>query len=170
MNRPPSLIGVTDKLLSSLSLRQAYHCKMAGWYVRRYAHLVGLDNRWQMFGRQARFNWWYVITARYADPEEIVLSLPRQSKRTFLQRTLFDFKEAKFHLNLYGSDEGRKAYARYLCRQHPTHKGAPIESITFELHYQNILEPEEAAKRGIHVDPTIHRRVLNVFRWASVEE
>ena len=84
------------------------------WLIMHYAHLVGLDNRWIMFSRLPRFNWWYVFKAKYSDGTEVVLPLPRQSNRALLER-YFDFREAKFHLNIYNNPSAREAYANQYC-------------------------------------------------------
>ena len=146
--------------------------------IRTYAHYVGLDNRWQMFGRQSRFNWWYVIKGRYRDgsrEEEIVLDLPRQSEqsgvpRTPLQYHFLDFREGKFHLNMYREPYDRAAYARYLARKFPTHDGMPIESIAFELHYQNLNTPDEARATGTHLQPETHHFIYNRFQADGILE
>src|SRR5207247_458431 len=83
----------------------------------RSSHPTVLGNLWQMFGRQSRFNWCFPISAVYGNAERINLLLPPQSDRTFWQGTLFDFREGKFHLNLYPSPELREAYAHHLCRE-----------------------------------------------------
>ena len=164
MNRPLWLSQRASHLLStSLSPMGAYRVRFCGWLMMWYAHVTGLDNRWQMFSHNSRFNWWYVINARYADSTTVVLPLPRQSPRTFWQRTLFDHKEAKFHLNIYGDPSARERYARYLCRQYPVHEGSPITGIIWELHHQMILNPKEAAVRGTHLEPNSYGRVLNTF-------
>jgi hypothetical protein len=138
----PGVVGLADKL---------------------YAHLTGLDNRWQMFGALPRINWWFLIKAEYADGTTVVLPLPLQSERTFWQRALFDFKEMKFHNNIYNEAPGRRAYASYLSRQYPSHEGAPIKAIIWELHGQKIRPPWVAAAQGSHLEPRTVSRVLDVF-------
>lgn len=165
MNRPVPLIEGGDALLGRyLSPLSAHYVRLVGWYIHRYAHLTGLDNRWQMFGEQSRFNWWYVIKARYEDLEPRVLPLPFQSERSFVQHLFFDFKETKFHLNLYPRPEARKAYARYLCRQYPVYAGRSITSVIFELHWQMLRPREEASRVGWHLYPETHNRVVNRFK------
>lgn len=145
----------------------AYRLRQAQWLVRRYAHLVGLDNRWLMFTTLHRFNWWYLIKARYADSALVVLSLPRQSPRTFWQRHFFDFREAKFHLNIYSDPAGRVAYARHLCRRFPDHDGARVQSIVIELHHRLILPPAEARRRGQAWSADSHGRVIDLIPCGS---
>jgi len=151
MNRP----GVF-----ALSSDAAYPVLLGDWVIQEYAFLAGLNNQWQMFGRQSRFNWWYVIKARYADGTDVVLPLPLQSDRSFWQSTLFDFKEIKLQLNLYPRPEAREAYAYYLARQYPTKDGQPINWIYYELQWQMLMPREEASRTGTHVYPQVSGQVL----------
>ena len=171
MNRPVFLIQVVNKIVDNhTSAVFTYKLKLFSWYIKSYAHIVGLDNKWQMFGRQSRFNWWYLIKAKYDDSKTIALALPRQTPRNFLERNLIDFKEGKFHLNLYNNEIGRETYSRYLCRQFSNLNGSPIQSIIFELWYQNILPPEEAEKKGKYLDPNVYSQVLNEFKCHEAEK
>lgn len=139
-----------------------YAVRMALWYDAVYAHGVGLDNRWQMFGHQSRWNWWYEIKGRYGG-REVAFPIPGQSERTFLERHFFDFKEAKFALNVYDSQAYRLGYSDYLRRAYPTHEGVPLDGVIWELSYQRILDPDEARAKGTHLDPTITKQTLDVF-------
>jgi hypothetical protein len=136
---------------------------LAGRLDELYAHLTGLNSRWQMFGALPRINWQFVIKAQYADGTTVVLPLPGQSERTFWQRTLFDFKEMKFYTNLYNDRPGRRAYASYLCRRYPSREGVPVKAIIWELHGQPVRPPWRAAATGSHLEPTSVITVLDVF-------
>ena len=118
-----------------------------------------------MFAHNSHFNWWYVVKAQYADDAIVVLSMPDHGPRTFWQRNFFDFREAKLDLNIYSSILGRNAYSSYLRRQYPLHGDAPLTSITWELQYQNILDPMEARARGSHLEPTTSTQLLNRFDY-----
>lgn len=146
----------------------AHKVRFIAWLIRRYAHLVGIDNRWQMFSTLHRFNWWYVVSAKYKDSGSITLPIPMQSKRTFLEKEFIDFKEAKFYLNIYNNALGREAYAHYLCRQYPKLDGSPIESIIYELNYQNILPLKEARKQKRTQEHKINNMFLNEFKCPEV--
>jgi len=164
MNRPDSFINTINGIISSYgSSDLSYKATISSWYIKIYAHIVGLDNRWEMFGRQSRFNWWYRIKAKYANGEIITLPLPRQSPRNWFESSLIDFKEGKFHLNLYTRAVEREIYSRYLCRQFSQLNNVPIISVIFELHYQYILPPEEAFKQDKYIDPQVYSSVLNEF-------
>lgn len=134
----------------------AYRIKNLGWRWRQYGYNAGIDNRWTMFGYQSRWNWWYDIRAIYSDgnsEHSVLLPLPNQSSRTLAQKQIFDLKERKFELNLYGNAVAREAYARYLARQYPTHEGMPIKSIRWYLGTQGILPPDEAiAKQSLYTE------------------
>ena len=171
MNRPGSFTRYANKIIDSFhSPVITYKFQLLSWYIKSYAHIVGLDNKWQMFGRQSRFNWWYLIKAKYENSEIITLPLPRQTPRNFIERNLIDFKEGKFHLNLYNNEVGREAYSRYLCREFLNLDSSPIQSIVFELWYQNILPPEEAEKKGKYLDPNVYSQVLNEFKCHEAEK
>jgi len=161
MNRP----GVF-----ALSPDAPYPVLLGDWFVQEYAFLAGLNNQWQMFGRQSRFNWWYVIKARYADGTDQVLPLPLQSDRSFLQSALFDFKEIKLQLNLYPRPEAREAYAYYLARQYPSRNGQPIVWIIYELQWQMLMPREEASRTGTHVYPQISSQLLQTVDVSRVGE
>src|SRR5258707_6027873 len=80
MNRPEPVMRVSDDFLDKLSPQGAYRLSYAGWLLAEYAHKSGLDNRLQMFGRQSRFNWWFLIKAK-TDTATVDLPLPLQSHR-----------------------------------------------------------------------------------------
>jgi hypothetical protein len=159
-NQPEVFEGFKARTLAAwLSPPTTYRIRYAEWWVRRWAHLAGLDNRWTMFSTVHRFDWWYVIKAiRLAGPE--VLPLPLQSQRSLVERRFWDHKEAKIHLNLYGRQDWRHAYGRYLCRQLAA-AGDPAGMVTFELHHQTYLERREAAARGTHLEPSSHAQVID---------
>lgn len=137
--------------------------------MTQYAHKLGLDNRWQMFGRQSRFNWRFHIYGLYSDgltTRAWLLPDPRQVPRNWIERNLIDFKEGKYQLNIYDNRPARMAYAFYLARRYPLHEGLPIQSVVYELRHQWIREPRQAQMLGSHLDPTVHKRVLDVF-WVG---
>ncbi len=140
-----------------------YRTRYAAWLVDRYAHLSGLNNRWQMFSHQSRFNWWYGVKALTAAGRAVELDLPGLGQRRFAQRWLFDFREAKYHLNLYGNEDLRQRYARHVCRQWPAIGGDPVLGIRFQLHHQDLLDPAQARARGTHLDPEISTSTMNEF-------
>ena len=170
-NRPGFTSGIHDKFLSHLSGAASYSIKYVEWYITDkllwYAYLIGLGNRWLMFGYQNHFNWWYQIKGKYADSEVMLLPLPRQSKRTFWQWLLFDFKEAKILHNIYPNAYAREAYAKYLCRKFASHNNSLIESIIWEINWQYILDPKTANERGTYLDPNISSQVMHVFNCSQ---
>ena len=173
-NRPGFVTSVQDKLLNScFSQLAAYNIRYVEWFISDklawYAYLVGIGNRWIMFGFQNHFNWWYQIKAKYADSETVLLPLPRQSKRTFWQWLLFDLKEAKILHNMYPSEGARQSYSYYLCRRFSLYNNSSIDSILWELHWQNILEPKYARERGTYLDPKEYSQVLNEFKCPKSE-
>jgi hypothetical protein len=166
MNRPGSLVRAWDRALAaSPSPAAAGLLRQADYVDRNYAHVAGLDPTWQMFGGLSRFDWWFVIKARYAGGKEVVLPLPLQSDRTPWERTMADFKEVKYHLNMYGDRPTRKAYSIYLARLYPEHDGAPVRQIVWELHYQNFRPMDETRRLGSHLEPASHYVVLDTFTY-----
>jgi len=148
------------------SPEDVHRLEMASWRLQRYAYFAGLDNRWQMFGYQSRFNWWYVIRGVYSDGRHeklVLLPLPNQSGRTICDSFLFDLKEIKFELNIYLNPTAREAYSRYIARQFPERDGMPIRSVRWELGCQMILPPDEAVQRQELLYPRCSVQVLNEF-------
>jgi hypothetical protein len=163
-NRPEELALAVDRRLDqSLSPLGAWRVRYASWLVQRYAHLVGLDNRWEMFGRQSRFNWHYVLRGRYGDAGEHALPLPLQTGRTSFEDLVLDFKEPKFHLNLYPDQPRRERYAQYLCRRFPSRGGRRIDAIVFEIRWQELRSRAEASASGEHLAAIEYSRPLDVF-------
>jgi hypothetical protein len=141
-----------------------YRLRYTGWLIDRYAHLSGLNNRWEMFSHQSRFNWWYGIQAVTPDQTAVDLNLPGVGQRTFAQRTFFDFREAKYHLNLYPDPTLRQRYGRYLCSglarvRVPDH--GRVEKIRFLLHHQMLRSRADARVLGTHLEPNIFTRTLD---------
>jgi len=167
MNLPDFLCARMDQVIEQgLSPTTSFRLKYTSWRWQQYAYFTGLDNKWQMFGYQSRFNWWYDIRAIYSDgvvTKQLLLPLPNQSARTLSQRILLDFKERKFELNIYLNETARESYSRYLARQYPTLEELPIQSIRWHLGYQNILPPSEAVARKQLHDPKCHVQLLNDF-------
>lgn len=168
-NQPPAFVEWKQRTAESLlGSRPAWVLRYGEWLIRRYAHIVGLDNRWMMFSRLPRFDWWFVIKAKHRDFTHEVLPLPRQSERSFAQRVFFDFKEAKLHLNIYHRPQARWAYGRHLCRATADRTGTLPLAIVWERHYQNILPRSEAAASGTHLAPEVRSEIIQVVECVGV--
>jgi hypothetical protein len=163
INRPKALVRQWDRALAACPSPAAAALRQADYLDQYYAHVSGLDPSWQMFGALSRFDWWYVIKARYADGHEVLLPLPLQSDRTWWERNMADFKEVKFHLNMYNDRPTREAYAIYLARLYPEDNGVPLKEIVWELHFQNLRPMEETRRLGSHLEPASHFFVLDTF-------
>src|SRR5262249_4158284 len=94
------------------------------------------------------------------------LPLPPPSEPTFWERHFADFKEGILQRVQIIDEEARKAYADYLCRSYPTHDGAPVRSIVWELEWQDLPPPGASAAP----DATVHTQVLGVYPAAPVRE
>jgi hypothetical protein len=161
MNRTPEMIIAADGWLTdNLSPQDAYTFRRAGWMVQQYAYAVGLDNRWIMFGRQSRFNWRFLFSGVHADGTASLLPLPRQGPRSFFERNFLDFREAKFHLNIYSSPELIEAYGRHLCRAHPAAGGAAVQAVRIELEHHMLHEPAAARAARTAVASPRYTRLL----------
>jgi hypothetical protein len=127
-----------------------YRLSVANWQWYQYAHFAGLDNVWQMFGKQSEFNWHYDIRGVYdsgSGEKWVLWPLPGQSPRTWAQTYFFDFREPKLALNIYRQEFARQACMRYLARMYPKHEGMPLTKVRWNLRYQMILPPDEAVRR-----------------------
>jgi hypothetical protein len=148
------------------SAEDVHRLQMASWRLQCYAYFAGLDNRWQMFGYQSRFNWWYVIRGVYSDGTHenlVLLPLPNQSGRTIGDAFLFDLKEIKFELNIYLDPAAREAYSRYIARRFPDRDGMRIKAVRWELGCQMIVPPDEAVERQELLYPQCSVQMLNEF-------
>jgi hypothetical protein len=148
------------------SPQDVHRLQMASWRLQRYAYFAGLDNRWQMFGYQSRFNWWYVIRGVYSDGAReklVLLPLPNQSGRTIWDALLFDLKEIKFELNIYLNPTAREAYSRYIARRFPERDGMRLKSVRWDLGCQMIVPPGEALERQELLYPQCSFLTLNEF-------
>ena len=101
VNRPVPIKEIQGNKLKEILHSPRYDSigSKIGILFTSYGELVGLGTRWLMFILQDKYNWSYLIKAKYADSSEIILPIPRQGKRSFLQREFFDFKDAKFQYN-----------------------------------------------------------------------
>jgi hypothetical protein len=124
-----------------------------------------------MYGLQSRFNWRYEIIATYGDGDQALdrlLPLPRQSERTVWQRRVVDFKEAKFHLNIYNDPLARETYAHYLARQFPEFQGQRLKRIRYDLKFQYILPPLVAVKEQQLLESWVETDTVSNFELSRV--
>ena len=134
----------------------------------RYAQITGLNNRWGMFASLERENWWLIIKARYKNNKTVILPLPKQSKRTFSQKYVFDFKEAQFRTRIYNNKTKQERFAEFLCRKFSKHNDSLIESIIFDRYEQKVFELKEANKLGDFLEPNIKHIGQNIFKCPEV--
>jgi hypothetical protein len=160
-NRPFWLVRSSDSVLEAWGGYGAYRVKYAGWVLARYEHAAGLDNRWEMFSTQPRFNWWFDIKGVNDQGAAFDLEVPSQGNRSVLDTAFFDFREAKYTLNLYANPELRARYANYLCRQSPVLGGRPIVAVRITLWHQPLRTPHEASVTGRHLVPQAYSRIMD---------
>ncbi|MBK8090827.1 MAG: hypothetical protein IPK32_02200 [Verrucomicrobiaceae bacterium] len=150
-----------------------YRLSLVHWRWQQYAHLAGLNNVWQMFGKQSEFNWHYDIRGVYGSGKAekwVLLPLPGQSKRTWAQTYIFDFRQRKLDLNIYRDEFARQACMRYLARLYPEHEGMPLTKIRWNLRYQMILPPDEAVRRQKLVSDDWHTIDFGRYTLPTKEE
>jgi hypothetical protein len=142
----------------ALSPMTAWRLGYAAWYIRRYAYAVGLDNRWEMFSYVYRTERRFVIQAQYKDGTADLLPLPLQGNRTLWQAVFADFREFKFHLNLYRDRAALDAYLSWLVRTFSNYKDRVVDAITIEIEERPFHPtPQEAAEHGTHYSGPIRR-------------
>jgi len=110
------------------------------WLGHRAAWLAGLTGKWRMFAPVDRFNWRMEFVGIDGAGTETVLR-PAYPQRTFWERNLFDFRNQKLELNIYGNEPLRREFARSFCR-------ADTQKVRVDLLSRNILSPQEARARG----------------------
>lgn len=134
-----------------LSPMNAWRLGLIPFAVHWYSHKAGLDNRWEMYSSLHRFDWTLVAVGIDREGQAVLLPEPMQVPRTWWQRRITDFREAKFQLNIYQWPELQARYASYLHRTYPDNQGVPIDTIRFDLRYRMFAEtPVEARQRGTH--------------------
>jgi len=148
----------SDNLISEIN----WYIGRSDWFINHIGWVVGLKNYWRMFSPVDRFNWYMVVTAIHQDGEETLLPLSQQTRRNFWERNLVDFREAKFQLNIYGSQTAQGFYAQYLCRRYQDIDN-PVTAIRIDLHSQSILSPDEAKRRGAYLEEEIIKRPWGTF-------
>jgi hypothetical protein len=170
MNRPKGLIESADRPPRDQPNPTASLLVIASALDQMYAHVTGLDNVWSLYAMVARGDTWHRITAEYADGTAVLLPLPLQSERTFWQRHVVDFKEVILQSSHFLNPAAREEYTDYLRRQYPTHNGAPIRAIIWEIRWQYFLPPDDPRAQGSHLAPEVHTRTLGVYPAAACKE
>lgn len=149
---PQRIRRVTDKIFPSLKL------------IREYASAISVTAHWGMFTSLEKEKWWILIKGKYENSqEEVILPIPLQGKRDFLEKYFFDFREVKFFVNLFKEKYRQERYARYLCRRFPENKGSKIIKIIYEQYIQKKYNPKEAWERGYYLEPSYNKTVLNTY-------
>lgn len=134
------------------------------WVLNKYSQFTGLNNRWGMFTTPDSRNWWLTVKAKYKNNKIITLPLPKQSKRTFIEKFVFDFRETQYRARIYNEKSRQKRYAYFLCRNFSSYEKSPVESIIFERQEQKVLELKEASKRGYYLEPIVKEAGVNIFQ------
>lgn len=134
-----------------LSAEQARAARQVPYALNWYAHKVGLDNRWEMYSSLMRGDWTIIAIGVDANGQRVLLPEPLQSSRTLFQRSVVDFREAKYQIHLTRWPSECARYVSYLKRRYPTHNGVKIESIVLNLRFRSYAASTyDAARTGSH--------------------
>ena len=153
--------AVFDGCLSILSFDS---CRALCVDSLRLGYLTGVGNRWVMFSEVPHARTWYTIEATFENsPQRKLLPLPEQSARSFLERTIVDFREPKLLLTVSpgSANDSRTRYAKYLCRKLSVKK---ITSIAFVSHTQLLWDRATAAAKGYHLQPKVSALLIEEIR------
>ena len=132
----------------------------ADWAVQNAGRLVGVRNLWRMFSPPDRLNWYMTFSGVYEDGREEILPLPHQIPRSFLQRNLIDFREAKYMLNIRAlTKPAEHYYEQYLCRTLQDHRSRLV-AVSLVMRTQDMRSPQEAREQGTFLAPDV-----NMTRW-----
>ena len=155
-NAPQRIRKITGKIFPSLNL------------IVRYAPCIGITGNWRMFTSIEKNNWWVAIKGVYKGSKEVILPLPLQSKRTFMETYFFDFREVKFLITLLREKCRQKHYAIYLCRKFQDYEGRKIEKIIYEVYKQEKYRPKEAYRNGYYIKPVITRTIVSTYNCMDI--
>lgn len=127
--------------------RLNWYIQYADWIVIKTGWLVGIRTAWLMFSRIDMNNWYMHIVGIDAEDREIPLPLRTETKRSFFERNVIDFREYKIHHNLYGSAPGRTLFVEHICRYY-RNRGLALSGIRLDLSYYRFHSIEEAGRFG----------------------
>ena len=156
-NTPQRIRKITNKIFPPLKL------------IMQYAPRIGITGNWRMFTSIEKNNWWVAIKGVYkGSSKEVILPLPLQSKRTFMETYFYDFREVKFIITLLREKCRQKYYAIYLCRKFQDYEGHKIEKIIYEVYKQEKYRPKEACKIGYYTEPVIERTIVSTYNCMDI--
>lgn len=148
-NRPQWLL--VERILPSNTTIN-YFMNHFRWRISIYAHYAGLDNRWEMFSFIYREDWFLVFKARYeGEEQDVYLPLALQSERRFIDEWFYDFREAKYRLNIFGNQGARQHYAKWLCKKYKMKDNHRILYVAVDYETTDILPREQARELGNHL-------------------
>ncbi|MCB0343955.1 MAG: hypothetical protein KDD66_02510 [Bdellovibrionales bacterium] len=122
------------------------------WQLDRLSWFLGLATHWRMFAPPPKSHWYYSVWAVMEDGSQKWIQLENQGERSWPQRQFFDFREVKFHLNIYNREEPLNAFAQHLCRKQ-TNKGWKLRSVRIAMISRPVLSPREAFRQGKYYGP-----------------
>lgn len=129
-----------------------YRFALLVWQLDRIAWFCGLSTHWRMFAPPPKSHWYYSVWAIMDDGSQEWVPLENQGARSWLQRQFLDFREVKFHLNIYNRPEALDAFAQHLCGK-LTRNGKRAAAVRFTLLSREILPLRVALEQGEYYGP-----------------
>lgn len=127
--------------LTASDSKLGYRISTFDWALSQFGWLAGLSTRWRMFSPPPHSNWFYSVWAIDSHGEQSWVPLYGQGERNFFERNFFDFREVKYHLNIYNKPEALYLLAQHLCRN-LQNSGKDVSSIRVTLVSQQTLPPD----------------------------
>ncbi len=120
---------------------------------------------WSLFTPTVKHQWRVRYYALESDGSEVLLPLPNQSERSFLERHFLDFSETMLQSNLF-SFSAHEVYAKQLCRVFGQGE-RNILAIRVTSSRRRMLEPEQARARETFFEPETHVREIGTYQCES---
>jgi hypothetical protein len=123
-----------------------YRISTVDWVLSQFSWLAGLSTRWRMFSPPPRSNWYYSVWAIDSEGVQSWVPLYGQGDRNFIERNFLDFREVKYHLNIYNKPAALNLLAQHLCgsfqRKNPSENAKEVQSIRIALVSRQTLPPD----------------------------
>lgn len=119
-----------------------YQLSRIDWRLSQLSWFAGLSTKWRMFAPPPMSNWYYSVWSINSRGEQNWVPLYGQGERNFFQRNFFDFREVKYHLNIYNKPEALSKLAAHLCLNLRA-ANQDIQAIRITLVSRQTLPPDD---------------------------
>lgn len=126
--------------------------------IDTFAFYSSTNTYWRMFSPVHRYDWWWRVVATDPAGRERDLAVP-VVKGSTTSSLLVDFRDAKMLLNLWTRPSMQAAYLDHRCLEEAA-GGRATSMMRLELHWRDILPPEQAAVTGSHRATSVTTRVM----------